>query len=130
MWKMKLKTWQAVVIIVLVLETAFLIWAGNLMRKAIIIDELNDQIEGHNRDPYIYSKRETSQGISEQWQKLEKRKFVGTLKNKNKKTNILISGPKGQAAGRDVHGISSGMKKKMEKRQYAPLNHQDLWEML
>ena len=67
---MKLKTWQAVVIIVLVLETAFLIWAGNLMRKAIIIDELNDQIEGHNRDPYIYSKIETSKVISEQCQKL------------------------------------------------------------
>lgn len=104
MWKMKVKTWQAIVITVLVLETAFLIWAGNLMRKAMVIDELNAQIEGQNNYPYIYSKRETSEMIIEQWQKLEKRKLVSTSKKEDKKQTILISGQKGQAAGRDVKG--------------------------
>lgn len=101
---MKLKTWQAVVIIVAVLETVFLIWAGFLVRKALIIDNLNSEIEARNRNPYIYSKMETSKVVIEQWQKLEKRKFVGTFKNEDKKQTILVSGPKGKAAGRDVHG--------------------------
>lgn len=116
MWKMKVKTWQAIVITVVVLETAFLIWAGCMMRKALILDDLYGKMEMQNNNPSIYSKKETSEAIIEQWQKLEKKKFVATYKNEDKKVILLTSGTKGQAAGREVHGEAIEYKEENGKK--------------